>query len=208
MNINRKDVIITVILLIIFAGLICLNYFSYEFSEKRATARIEMHNALEARQQEKINARLATAEHIRLREIARNQDISDIFNYDEVYSGLEKEYLDNIAGISEELEKKVVNIIDIVSIVNKRITAAKEFKESLENIDYIPEPLEDFHDLLLFFLENDISTWQATKSYYNGDYEGDIAEIRRLHSENSLLYRQTEELQKEIYALYELEDLL
>ena len=91
MNKNRKDIIISTILLIIFSGLVCLNYFSYEIYEKRTLVRIKRHNTLEAQQLEKLNARQMTAEFIRLREIARNQDIKDIIGFDEEYSGIKKE---------------------------------------------------------------------------------------------------------------------
>ena len=208
MNKNRKDIIITTILLIIFAGLVCLNFVFHEIYGKRTQARIEMHDALEAQQQERLDARRITAEFIKLRELSRNQDIKDVFSFDEEFSGLKNEYLESIAGISEELEGKVVNIDDIGALVDKRIAAARKFKERLENIEYIPGPLEDFHGLLISFLENDISTWEATRSYYAGDYDGSDSDIKRLHSENSSLYRQTEELQKEIYSRYGLEDLL
>jgi hypothetical protein len=180
---------------------------SYEIYEKRTITRIERHNILEAQQLEKLNARKITAEFIRLREIARDQDIKDIFGFDKEYSDIKKEYLESIAGISEELEEKVVNIDDIMALVEKRIAAAGKFKERLENIEYIPGPLEDFHGLLIFFLENDISTWEATRSYYAGDYDGSDSDLKRLHSENTTIYGQTEELQKEIYSSYGLEDL-
>jgi hypothetical protein len=205
---KHKDIIITTILLIIFSGLVFLNFVFHEIYGKRTQARIEMHDALEAQQQERLNARETTAEYIKLREIARDQDIKDVFSFDEEFSGLKNEYLESIAGISEELEGKVVNIDDIRALVDKRIAAARKFKERLENIEYIPGPLEDFHDLLIFFLENDISTWEATRSYYAGDYDGSDSDIKILHNENSSLYRQTEELQKEVYSQYGLEDLL
>ena len=205
---KHKDIIITTILLIIFSGLVFLNIVFHEIYGKRTQARIEMHDALEAQQQERLDARRITAEFIKLRELSRNQDIKDVFSFDEEFSGLKNEYLESIAGISEELEGKVVNIDDIRALVDKRIAAARKFKERIESIEYIPGPLVDFHDFLIFFLENDISTWEATRSYYAGDYDGSDSDIKRLHDENSSLYSQTEELQKEIYSRYGLEDLL
>jgi len=205
---NRKDIIITTILLTIFAGLVFLNFISHEIYGKKAQTRIERHAALEARQQERVDARRITAEYIKLRELTRNQDTKDIIDYDEEYSGLKNEYLNSIVSISKELEEKVVNIDDIEALVKQRITAARKFKEGLENMEYIPGPLKDYHELLLSFLENDIDTWEATRSYYAGDFDGSASDMKKLHDENSLIFSQTEELKKEIYSLYGLEDLL
>jgi hypothetical protein len=205
---NRKEIIITIILIFIFTGLIYLNFISFEIFEKRVLARIERHSILEAQQQEKQDARQSTADYIRSREIARNQDIKDIVDFDKKYSEFKKDYLENLDIIAEGLEEKVVNIDDIIALAAKRIAAARKFRESLENIEHVPEPLEDLHNLLLLFLENDIATWEATRSYYSGEYNGSIADMKKLHNDNTLLYQQTQELQKEVYSLYGLEDLL
>ena len=205
---NHIDILVTSVLLICFAGLLCLNIIFFEVFEKKTLARMEKHEALEVAQQEKIAARQATKDLIELRELARNQDMKDIIGFDEEYSRIKEEYLSKISGISEKLEEKAVNISDIRSLVDKRIDAANKFKENLSDIGRIPAALEDFHVLLLEFLDNDIFTWQEIKSYYSGTYDGEDADIKELYRTNSELYGQTEYLQREIYSGYGLENLL
>jgi hypothetical protein len=205
---NRKDKLITIIILVIFAGLICLNFISYEVFEKRTSPRMERHNALEAWQQERLAAREATGESIRLRELTRNQDTRDIIEFDKEYSAIMQDYKASISRISEELEKKVVNIDELKDLADRRMNAAKRFRDSLKDVNDIPAPLEEFHDMLMDFLENDISAWQETSSYYSGSYSGDEAGINELHRKNSALYQQVIDLQKELYYGYGLEYLL
>lgn len=205
---DRRDILITVILLAVFTGLVFLNYYSFKLFEERTSARIERHEALEAWQQERLAAREATREFIRMRELARDNDISDIIVFQEEYSAIKEEYLSSISSISKDLEEKVVNIGDINDLVSRRIDASKRFQESLESMSNIPAPLEDFYSKLMAYLENDINTWQATRSYYSGSYDGEEADLKQLHRKNSALYQQALELQKEIYSDYGLEDLL
>lgn len=204
---NSKEIIITTILLIIFTGLLCFNYISYEAFEKRTLSRIERHKVLEAQQQERLAARQLTFEFIRMRELARDQDIRDMISFNQNYLALLEDYRESIAGVSRELEDKVVNIEDIEVLVDKRITAARSFKDGFTAIENIPGPLEEFYDLFLEFLESDISTWQETRSYYSGSYEGSSSDIQKMQDENSILYRKAEDLLKEVYSAYDLEDL-
>ena len=205
---NRTEILITIILLIIFTGLLCFNYLSYREFEKRTQARIERHNALEAQQQERIAAREATRGFIRMRELARNLEIRQIIGFDEVYSAIKQDYLAEIDRISDELEGKVINIDDIIILVDERIDASRRFRSSLDGIGDVPGPLEDFYDLLMEFLENDISTWQEIRSYYAGIYNGDDRSLRESYNENSRLFMQVNDMQKDIYSEYNLEDLL
>jgi len=205
---NRKDRLITTIILVIFTGLVCLNLISYQVFEKKALARMERHNALEELQLEKMAARDATEEFIRLRELTRDQDIGDIIEFDKKYSVIRRKYQASISGILEEADKKAVNLEDLKELADRRINSAKRFRDSLEDIRDIPEPLEIFHNMLVDFLENDISAWQETGLYYSGYYDGDITDIKELHRKNTALYQQAMDLQKDIYSGYGLEYLL
>lgn len=205
---NRKDKLITIIILVIFTGLVCLNLISYEIFEKKAMARMERHNALEDLQKEKMAARDATEEFIRLRELNRNQEIGDIIDFDKEYSAIRRKYQASISGILEEAEKKAVNIDNLKELADRRINAAKRFRDSLKDIEFIPEPLEIFYKMLLDFLENDISAWQETGLYYSGNYSGEEEDIKETHRKNSAVYQQAIDLQKEIYSSYGLEHLL
>ena len=97
---NRKEILITSILLLIFAGLLFLNYISYKEFQKTTLKRIERHEALEALQEEKLAARQKTTEFIRLRELARDQEIKDILEFNEEYSSIEREFTSSINSIS------------------------------------------------------------------------------------------------------------
>jgi chromosome segregation ATPase len=204
---NKIDVITTTVLLVLFSGLIAYNTAAFEVSRERARASLERHQALEAKQLERQAAREATRELIEERRMARNQEISDIIAFDEELSRLKEEYISSIDRISGEMENKVTNIDDLISLTDERIEAAEEFMEGLEDME-TPEVLQEFHLLLLEFLENDIHTWQETRSYYSGDYTGGNQSLEELHRKNSELFQQVDRMQSEIYSSYGLEDLL
>jgi hypothetical protein len=208
MSDKQKEIMIISMLVIIFAGLLYYNILSSEAFKKKQLARIQRHEILEAQQLEKAAARQATREFIELRILSRNQEMRDMVEFDEKYSNIKKEYLSSINKISEELEKKVINIDDISSIVQQRIHAAVVFKENLLMIEKIPEPLGGIYDLILEFLDNDIYTWQEIKSYYEGTFIGDDSDISELLRKNSELYDQIEDFQQEIYSQYDLEGIL
>lgn len=205
---DRKDITITTILLVVFAGLLFLNHIYYKTFEERTSVRIERHEALKALQEERLAAREATREFIRMRDLTRDNDIREIITFQEEYSAVKDEYMSSISRISGELEEKVVNIEDIIDLVERRIEASRRFQQNLEDISIIPLPLEDFYSELLVFLDHDIDTWQATGSYYSGSYDGDEADLEELHRRNSEIYQQIVEMQQEIYSEYGLENLL
>ncbi len=211
---NYKDIIVTSLLLLCFAGLLSYNIITFELFGRAAIERIERHAILEAEQLEKIAARQATFEFIELRNLAEIQDAADIIKFDAVYAEIKKDYLSGIGSISEEFEQKVVNIDKIKILTNKRIRIAEKFKQELEAIFIIPEPLDDFYDSLIEFADNDIYTWEEILIYYSKDLSMDNALlkdddiVKELYIENQELYREVEELHIEIYSKYGLESLL
>ncbi len=208
-----KDILVTALLMFCFAGLLTYNIVSFELFGRVALARMEMHAALEAQQQEKIYARQITRKFIELRNLTKIQDAADIIEFDARYVEIKKDYLSGIGSISEEFEQKVANIDDIRILTGKRIRIAEKFKEELGSIGTIPEPLDDFYSSLLEFADNDIFTWKEILMYYSTDFsmqDGliDNNRIKELYMENQDHYREVEELQAEIYSEYGLESFL
>ena len=211
---KTNEIITTIILILIFSGLVAYNFIVVQRYNRIVGQRSEMHQALEARQIEKIKAREATIAYIELRSLIKSQDTADIIEFDTWYKKIEGRYLDQIKDISHEFKQKVTNIENLKSLVIKRGRAAKDFKQELTNIDDIPEPLDSLYFLLLDFLDNDIDTWNEVLGYYSEDFSienpliiKDQA-INELYSKNSYLYRQVEQLRLEIYTEYGLESLL
>lgn len=211
---NHKDIIATSLLLLCFAGLLSYNIITFELFGRPALERMERHAVLEAQQQEKIIARQATIEYIKLRDLAKIQDAADIMEFDAVYAEIKKDYLSSINSISEEFEQKVVNMDSIKILTNERIKIAEKFKQGLEDISMIPEPLNDFHASLIEFADNDIYTWKEILIYYSKNLSINTIQlnnddrIRELYMKNQELYREVEELHIEIYSRYGLESLL
>ena len=211
---KTNEIITTIILILIFSGLVAYNFIVVQRYNRIVGQRLERHQVLEARQIEKIKAREATIAYIELRSLIKSQDTADIIEFDTWYKKIEGRYLDQIKDISREFKQKVTNIEDLKSLVIKRGRAAKDFKQELTNIDDIPEPLDSLYFLLLDFLDNDIDTWNEVLGYYSEDFSienpliiKDQA-INELYSKNSYLYRQVEQLRLKIYTEYGLESLL
>ena len=211
---SRKDIIVTSLLLLCFAGLLSYNIITFELFGRAAIERMERHAILEVQQQEKIIARQATLEFIKFRSLAKIQDAADIIEFDVVYVEIKKDYLSSIDIISEEFEQKVVNIDSIKILTNERIKIAEKFKQGLEDISLIPEPLNDFYASLTEFADNDIYTWEEILIYYSKNLSLDNTQlntddrIKELYMKNQELYREVEELHVEIYSKYGLESLL
>ncbi|MFC2145130.1 hypothetical protein ACFLQQ_02260 [Actinomycetota bacterium] len=211
---KRNEIIITVVFILIFAGLVTYNFFLVQRNNKVVGERMERHHILEAQQLEKIAAREITGTYIKLRSLIRSQETADIIKFDTWYKKTEGQYLDKINNISGEFEQKVINIEDLKSLVVKRIGAAEDFKQELTALDNIPEPLDKLYFLLLDFLDNDINTWNEVHRYYSEDFLDKNPFIiqdqatSELYLKNRDLYRQVEGLRLEIYTEYGLESLL
>ena len=176
--------------------------------------RIERHESLEIYQQEKVMAREMTEELINLRKLIRSQETADIIVFDGQYDEIKGEYLAEISNISEEFKQKVEKVSQLKVLTNKRIRAAEKFKQELIDIGYIPEALNDFYELLLDFLDNDISTWTEILTYYSENYSIENeqttgnASIDELYLRNRNFYQEVQDFQAEVYSEYDLESLL
>jgi hypothetical protein len=211
---NYKDIIVTLLLVLCFAGLLSYNIITFELFGRAAIERMERHAVLEAEQQEKIAARQTVLEFIELRSLAKIQDAADIIKFDAVYVEIKRDYLSSIGSISEEFEQKVANIDNIKILTNERIKIAEKFKQELEAISIIPEPLNDFYSSLIEFADNDIYTWKEILIYYSKNLSIDNVQlngddkIKEIYMRNQELYREVEELHIEIYSKYGLGSLL
>ncbi len=211
---KRNEIIITVLLVLIFMGLIAYNYLEVQKYNEIVEQRLEWHQVLENRQIEKIKAREATSTYIKLRSLIQSQDTADIVKFDTLYKKIEGEYFDKINIISGEFKQKVTNIEELKSLVKKRSKAAEDFKQELVSMVNIPEPIESLYFLLLDFLDNDISTWNEVLGYYSENFSIENPLIIQdqaageLYLRNMDLYRQVEALRLEIYTEYGLESLL
>ncbi len=211
---KRNEIIITVLLVLIFMGLIAYNYLEVQKHNKIVEQRLERHQELEARQIEKIKARETTITYINLRSLINSQETADIVKFDTLYKKIEGEYFDKINIISGEFKQKVTNIEELKSLVKKRSKAAEDFKQELISIDDIPEPIESLYFLILDFLDNDISTWNEVLGYYSENFSIENPLIIQdqaageLYLKNMDLYRQVDALRLEIYTEYGLESLL
>ncbi len=211
---KRNEIIITVLLVLIFMGLIAYNYLEVQKHNKIVEQRLERHQELEARQIEKIKARETTTTYIKLRSLTNSQETADIIKFDTLYKKIESQYFDKINIISGEFKQKVTNIEELKSLVKKRSKAAEDFKQELISIDDIPEPIESLYFLILDFLDNDISTWDEVLGYYSENFSIENPLIIQdqaageLYLRNMDLYRQVEALRLEIYTEYGLESLL
>jgi hypothetical protein len=209
-----RDSLVISILLICFAGLLSYNIISFEAYKKTLLRRMERHELIKKEQEEKILARQMTAGFIDLKKMEKSRETAEIIEFDKIYSEIEEDYVSAINSLSEDFDKKAVNMDHIIDLTGERIKIAERFKQDLLGIKKVPDTIGNFYEELLAFAENDIYTWKQILLYYSENISiGNKQEkyddsIKRLYNKNLELYRGLEEIRAEIYREYDLVSLL
>jgi hypothetical protein len=208
-----RDSLIISILLTCFAVMLTYNIISFESYKKTLLMRIERHEVVKKEQEEKILARQMTARFIELKKLEKSRRTADIMEFDKIYSEIKQDYVSAVNNLLVDLDKKVVNMDQIIDLTRERIEIAERFKHDLLGIKEIPETIDSFYKELLAFADNDIYTWKQILLYYSENFSIESRQqeyddnIRKLYNKNLELYRRLCDIQAEIYYEYGLESL-
>ncbi len=208
-----RDSLIISILLTCFAVMLTYNIISFESYKKTLLMRIERHEVVKKEQEEKILARQMTARFIELKKLEKSRRTADIMEFDKIYSEIKQDYVSAVNNLLVDLDKKVVNMDQIIDLTRERIEIAERFKHDLLGIKEIPETIDSFYKELLAFADNDIYTWKQILLYYSENFSIESRQqeyddnIRKLYNKNLELYRRLCDIQAEIYHEYGLESL-
>jgi hypothetical protein len=125
------------------------------------------------------------------------KNVKEIIDFYENYRELREKYLSIVNIYQINMKEKVVSIEELRIEVTARLIGARDFKEKLNNIDNIPEPLHKFNDLNIDYLNNEIQIMYYIIGYYDGtDYSNynDTELIELIEGNLSLLQKIDEEL--------------
>jgi uncharacterized protein YneF (UPF0154 family) len=204
MNKKTKGTIFSVILILIVVILVGYDVIGVHIQKIKVQKQIEEQEKLE---EEKIKL---IEEKKKELELKKEKTIIEIVEFDEKYKVIESEFFDKIARLPDVLNEKFINIDQLEEITIRRISYSKEFKKKLFQIENIPEPLEDFYNFKVDFLNNDIETYTLLNDYYTGKsyYSSNNSKIKDSFYNNILLFSKAEEERTKVYKANNLDYLL
>ena len=201
MNEKNKEILFSLILIIIVAVLLYYNVFSVE-TKKIEEKIIEKQAEIERLELE--------AKKIELLKQQREKESVEIIEFDEKYRMIEDDFLKKVKEISDKSEDKFVNIEELKKLIAQRLKISKEFNKKFIQIDNIPEPLNDFYKFEIEFLNNDIEIFTLMYSYYNSGYYYAYNDdrLKEIYRKNNLLFLKAEKERVRVYKEYRLDYLL
>ena len=149
----------------------------------------------------------ARLEIIKLQE---EQKVKEIIDFYENYKELREEYYEDVLLYEVDKMEKAASIDELKNDVKNRLNSARYFKERLESTDNIPEPLLNFYNLNIDYLNNEIQIMYSIIAYYGGfNYSTyDDTELIELIMENERLLLEIDEELNRVFKEYEIEYLL
>jgi len=193
MTSKSKEIIFSLLLVVIMLAAVGYNVYSVEYQKIEAARQAEE----DARRQQEM-----------LEEI-KSTEAREIAEFDRVYGALKDEFAAGVDNLSAKLNSQVSSIYELKEITTQRMNASKKLKDGLSQIS-IPGPLEGYYELEMKFLESDINAMALVLDYYNrGSYSTfDDQEIDAAYWESSYWLREAEAEMERVYSQYELEYLL
>jgi len=202
---KTKEILVTLILIIVTAALLSYNVFLVE------TTKAEV---------ERIMGQLAKIEEIKeearekkmeLLKQQKEAEYVEIIEFDEKYREIKDDFLKNVKEASDKADSIFINIEELKGLVSQRLDISKEFKEKLSKLDNIPRPLKNFYELETEFLNNDIKSFTLVYDYYSSccsthSYNDD--ELKKVYGNNDMLFFRAEEERIRVYKEYGLDHLL
>jgi hypothetical protein len=153
-------------------------------------------------------------ENLRLsREKARlhqEKTVSEIISFDENLGVLKKEFNEKINLLPYKIDTKLINIRELKKIAENGLAASADFKSKLQSIGIIPEPFNDYYNLLIVYLDNSIRISNLTLAYLDSkDYSVfDDGEISQLFKENVAIFKDLEQERIRIFEENKIDSLL
>jgi hypothetical protein len=193
MTLKGKEIIFSLLLVVIMLAAVGYNVYSVEYQKVEAARQAEE----DARRQQEM-----------LEEI-KSTEAREIAEFDRVYGALKDEFAAGVDELSAKADMQISSIDELKEITAQRMNASKKLKDGLSQMS-IPGPLKDYYELEMKFLESDINAMALVLDYYSsGSYSTfDDQEIDAAYWESSYWLREAEAEMERVYSQYELEYLL
>ena len=193
MTSKSKEIIFSLLLVVIMLAVVGYNVYSVEYQKVEAVRQAEE----DARRE------------IEMLEEIKSTEAREIAEFDRDYGALKDEFAAGVDDLSAKLNSQVSSIYELKEITTQRMNASKKLKDGLSQMS-IPGPLKDYYELEVKFLESDINAMALVLDYYSsGDYSTyDVSGLEELYKNNNLLFLKAQQEMQRVYKEYDLEYLL
>ena len=196
-----SNLYVKIILIIVLAGLL----FSLLFCAGFYIVSIELAKV----GSEKILSKISEAVKLN-EELSQEKTVSEITSFDENIEVFKKEFNEKINLLPYKSDIKFINIQELKKIAANGLDASVDFKNKLKNIGYIPKSFNDYYNLLINYLDNNIRISNLFLAYFDSkDYSTfDDSEIKQLYKENDAILKELEQERIKIFKENKIDYLL
>jgi len=193
MTLKGKEIIFSLVLVVIMLAAVGYNVYSVEYQKVEAARQAE----------EDVRREIEMLEEI------KSTEAREIAEFDRDYGALKDEFAAGVDDLLAKLNSQVSSIDELKDITTQRMDASKKLKDGLSQMS-IPGPLEDYYKFEMEFLESDIDKMTLVLDYYNsGNYSTyDDSDLEELYKNNNLLFLKAQQEMQRVYEEYGLEYLL
>ena len=140
----------------------------------------------------------------------QGKTVSEIISFDENVEVFKKEFNEKINLLPFKIDTKYMNIQELKKIAANGLDASVDFRNKLKNIGYIPKSLNDYYNLLITYLDNNIRINNLFLAYFDSKnysiFNG--SEIKQLYKENDAILKELEQERIKIFKENKIDYLL
>jgi hypothetical protein len=202
-----SNLYVKIILIIVLAGILFSAGFYIVFVEP---AKVESDKILSrVTEAVKLNEELKKS-RIEYLKLSQEKTVSEIISFDENMEVFKKEFNEKINLLSYKIDTKFINIQELKKIAANGSDASVDFKNKLENIAYIPKSFNDYYNLLIAWLDNNIRINNLFLAYYDSKSYStfDNSVIKQLSKENDAILKELEQERIKIFKENKIDYLL
>lgn len=142
--------------------------------------------------------------------LSQGKTVSEIISIDENIEVFKKEFNEKINLLPYKSDTKFINIQELKKIAASGLNASVDFKNKLKNIVYIPKPLNDYYNLLINYLDNNIRINNLFLAYFDSkNYSTfDDSQVKQLYKENDAIFKELEQERIRVFKENKIDYLL
>ncbi len=193
-----SNLYVKIILIIVLAGLL-LGAGYYIVSTQ--LAKVESEKILnKISEAVKFNEELEKTK-IEYLKLSQEKTVSEIISFDEDLEVFKKEFDKKINLLFYKSDIKFINTRELKEIAANGLNASVDFKNKLENIGYVPKPFNNYYNLLINYLDNNIRINNLFLDYFDSESYSAFndSEIKQLYKENDAILKELEQEKIKIF---------
>lgn len=205
-NLYVKIILIIVLAGLLFGLLFCAGFYIVSME----LAKVESEKILiKISEAVKLNEELKKSRNENLK-LSQEKTVSEIISFDENIEVFKKEFNEKINLLPYKSDTKFINIQELKKIAANGLDASVDFKNKLKNIGYIPKSFNDYYNLLINYLDNNIRINNLFLAYFDSKSYStfDDSEIKQLYKENDAILKELEQERIKIFKENKIDYLL